>query len=93
MPDKVFISSKPELELLIVVSGVLNACARPSSTAQRNCSLCRAASAPLSTEKERSLSMATAVSDAAASIDTPSSSWPQTTNEPTARAPRRKNAR
>src|ERR1700686_3153969 len=65
-PDKVSISSRPELELLIVVNGVLKACARPSSTADRSCSLCRAASALLSAEKERALSIATAVNEAVA---------------------------
>ena len=46
---------------MMVVSGVLKACARPSRTAARSCSLCRAASALVSAEKERARSMAMAV--------------------------------
>src|SRR6266403_4141926 len=80
-------------ELLFVVNGVLKACARPSSTAERSCSLCRAASALLSAEKDRALSIATAVSEAVALIEASSSEWPQITSEPMGRVPERRTRR
>src|ERR1700677_3927169 len=87
------ISIKPELQLLIVVSGVLKAWARPSSIAERSCSLCRAASAVLSAEKERARSIATADKEAVALMEDASSECPQMTSAPIARVPERSTRR
>ena len=58
--------------------------ARPSSIADRSCSLCRAASAVLSAEKERARSMATADKEAVALMEDASIEWPQMTSAPIA---------
>src|SRR5271156_3070551 len=63
------ISSNPELALWIVANGVLKACANPSRTVDRNCSLRLAASALLSAAKECALSRAIAEREAIASTD------------------------
>jgi hypothetical protein len=57
-------AGRPELAVRITVNGVLNLCARASSTAVRNCSACRAASAWFFLSRVRTRSRAIAPSDA-----------------------------
>jgi hypothetical protein len=57
-------ANNPELATVIVVSGVLNAWANPSSKAARKCSECRSASRFISTANDLVRSIAIAVTDA-----------------------------